>query len=138
MQHIGSQVRWFTTVIRFEPEVLPCGSCRVRLSNHLCICMRSETRLLDGEQTRLISVFVLRPNLSSLCLHSALMLLCSARGPPPYTERLTSVTRRHQSENSGHPVSLIERDSRKTNKHAIGNYRGRQNYSLILIYRAIN
>ena len=71
-----AQVKWFTTVIRFEPEVLPRGSCHVRLSNHLRICMRSETRLLDREQTWLIAVFVLRPNLNSLCLHGALLLLC--------------------------------------------------------------
>ena len=50
-----TQVKWFTTVIRFEPKVLPDG--RLRLSNHLHICMRSETRLLDGELTWLLAVF---------------------------------------------------------------------------------
>ena len=98
---------WSTTVIRFESEVLPHCSCRVRLWNqfHLCFYYVKSQLVLP------LACY------SSRGSHAALCVMSGAGPASQHRDRERVIDRR-----------IHVKDMRKTNKHANGNYWGWQNY----------
>ena len=107
------QVKWFNTVIRFESEVLPLCSCRIRLWNqfHFLFFYSVKSQLALP-----LACYSSRGSHAALCV-------MSGAGPRLPTQRQRVTDRR-----------IDVRNTRKTNKHAIGNYWGRQNYQARFLF----